>query len=297
MTHTEMLTMGVTGPAIGTSGAALGGAVAGMAVPKEKYLGTVTISPRTRLMSAPIPRGQVYVELAVMRGPTLGGGPTDAGDLINDREKVWDSGAYVWTGKGATIHPNVFSGENGGDLTLVARVWNRDDLDATRQIQVDVSAVFSSRPVAGNDDFDSEGWGPRSVTTANPAAGAEPTYTQPQGLETRPLAARLTFVASGVASRVVTLAITVNGLLFEATVQSVITDGQTREIDWIAGTNPLNTVSPTVIFNTELKCGMPLVTLRPGDTVEEDTLNRAAGDDSTALVMHVLERVIPSMAA
>jgi len=198
MTHTFRTDGRAGGPAVGTTGNALGGAATSVQAPKGVYVGTIAIRVRTRLLSAPIQRGSVFVEVVITEGEVASAAaPADSADVMESAPVLWQGGSYVFTGHGATFHPNVFM-ENPGRVLL--RVWNRDDLDSVSRIEVDYTVTFSARPVGGSDitymGHESGTGTLRSVTGANPAAGSEVAITTPVGVVWRLISVLATLVAS-----------------------------------------------------------------------------------------------------
>lgn len=277
----------VRGPAAGSTGAVSVGAVASRRLSGPGYLSELTLAARPAAAgsASAANAGRVRVEFQLSEQTAF-----------TTQKARWRFACYLGPGEDAVLHPNIRI-RSGEQLTLAVRVRARDNSWSGAQAVVDVVSRVSQRPVAGAERADTEGWYYRAVASADPAAGSDATYTQPDGLESEVLAAFVTLVASGVASRVLTLVFTIDSLAFEHTAQLVQTDGQTREYTFIAGTDFLSTVATTVVFNTEVKCGIGKYTLKPGDTAETAVLNFQAGDNFTALRLFTRERIVPLSAS
>jgi hypothetical protein len=165
-------------------------------------------------------------------------------------------------------------------------------LNASRIVSADVAVVFSSRPVAGSDSFDSEGWGEKIVASADPAAGAEPSITIPVGVEEDVYEVQFVLVTDcTAANRVPVLKITRGSVTFVADAQQYSTASQTRTYTWALGVNTLATT------DTEQKTGWAGAVLRAGDVITVDVLNIQGADDASAMLLKCRERVVPAMVA
>ena len=152
------------GPAIGTTGAGLSGpGVVIATVAPGKWLGTVSARLRTRVLSASVSLGSVLVQVALIDARSAASA-SDLADSIDDVAAVWAGARYVSTGRGAVWHPNVYASE---EMAVVARVWNRDDLDSSSRTVASVLNEDQGRKV---------GWVRHPLVRPHPVTGRRALY-------------------------------------------------------------------------------------------------------------------------
>ena len=289
------------GPAIGTTGAGLSGpGVVIATVAPGKWLGTVSARLRTRVLSASVSLGSVLVQVALIDARSVASA-SDLADSIDDVAAVWAGARYVSTGRGATWHPNVYSSE---EMAVVARVWNRDNLDATRRIAVDLAAVVSGEPVPGAEsghelgDFAAGSGTQRVVTGADPAAGAESSIAQPSGVVWRPVQGQIILTADATAvSRIPNFDWSRGGVsLFRIPAYPIITASQGARIQWGVGNGYTGDMNSSAATNP-MREG-PLGDLRSlgGDVYATVTGSLQAGDNYGAMTVAAEEWVVPAVA-
>jgi hypothetical protein len=285
------------GPAIGSTGAGLGGALRGIAVTPGQFVGTVSVRLRTRNLETPIQPGSVGVEVALVLGGLVAGAAPVAADAINSRPAEWAKFGYVWTGHGCVWHPNVFVNPDAKGQILV-RVWNRDDLDATARIMVDVSVTCSEEPVPGSDTPDptySKGTGTkRTIVTSNPIAGAEAIQAVPAGLRWRCDGWYATLVADATVINRVPHVTVFDGTLTRIRSMSFgfAVASQTVLFEFAVENASLN--SAAGVYASPMSGDLVGIA---GESFRSLTTNLQAGDDWGAATVQVEEWVQPQVAA
>lgn len=132
----------------------------------------------------------------------------------------------------------------------------------------------------------------RSIQIANPAAGAEFTYTVPAGLRLKVLGLAFLFTSdANVANRQIQILVTdpIGGLSISACTQAVQAAGQLYNYYFAPGNRDMAAAVSDIIT-------VPLsetMILKPGDVLDSFTVNGQAGDTFTDIYLLVEAFILP----